>query len=346
MPSTGVPMTYGSILPKQLNNIKPTNVSSNAKRRLKYLDFYFSHDNNASLTIRHFGIAKATFYKWLGRYNKYNLSTLENLPTRPHHTRKAEYNTEFIALIRELRQEYPTYSARKLFRIVSRDYQLDRYYSRATIGRIIKRYGLYFNANLNRNLKLRKANKRAWQTRKTKVLKPYGLSIDAPHKYIEFDMKHIYFEGNRKYAFVGIDPYTKESVISTATAPSSKNALVAIKAIVDRFGKDITVINDNGSENMAEVYDYLRTNNIPQLFARPYSPKEKPHVENLIGKLQQECLDQNRYSMNLAELREVITKWLQDYHFFRPHEALGDLTPAEFCATIGLTIERRDVYAM
>ena len=317
--SIGQPTICSNILPKQFNKVKPVELSPEAKRRLAYLDFYFNHGRNASLTIRHFAIARATFYKWLSRYNKYNLITLESQSTKPHKVRQAEYDSNFTQLVKNLRQTYPTYSARKLSRIIQRDYQLDRYYSRATIGRIIKRYHLYFNANLNRNLKLRKAAKKAWATRKTKILKPHNLPITKPHQYIEFDMKHIYYEGNKKYAFVAIDPYTKENIVSVASSPSSKNALTAIKAVIKRFGKAITIINDNGSENLAEVYDYLKDNQIPQLFTKPYSPKEKPYVENLIGKLQQECLDQNRHHMNLDELRAVITKWMQDYHFFRPH---------------------------
>ncbi|MDR1300822.1 MAG: integrase core domain-containing protein, partial [Candidatus Nomurabacteria bacterium] len=355
MSKTGVAMTYESILPKQYNNIKSVSLSSEAKRRLCYIDFYFKHGKNASLTIRHFCIARATFYKWLKRYHKYHLGTLENRSTKPHHARKAEYDSSFVKLVEALRQDYPTYSARKLDRIIRRDYQLAKYYSRATIGRIIKRHSFYFGANLDRSLKLRKAAKKAWQTRKVKVLKPYHLPLNKPHQYIEFDMKHISSDGNKKYAFIGIDPYTKENIISVAASPSSKNALVAIKAIVEHFGDStkgpegsnegygLTIINDNGSENMAEVYDYLQAQGIPQLFTRPYAPKEKPHVENLIGKLQQECLDQHRCYMNLSELRQVITKWLKDYHFFRPHEALSDQTPAEFCATIGITILRAEV---
>jgi transposase InsO family protein len=42
--------------------------------------------------------------------------------------------------------------------------------------------------------------------------------------------------------------------------------------------------------------------------------------------------------MNVRELSEVVDEWLYKYHFYRPHAALGFLTPAEFSSTPGLHI--------
>jgi hypothetical protein len=44
--------------------------------------------------------------------------------------------------------------------------------------------------------------------------------------------------------------------------------------------------------------------------------------------------------MNVGELTEVVDPWLDKYHFYRPHEALNFLTPAEFSAILGLSIPR------
>jgi transposase InsO family protein len=47
--------------------------------------------------------------------------------------------------------------------------------------------------------------------------------------------------------------------------------------------------------------------------------------------------------MNVGELREVVDFWLDKYHFYRPHESPGFLTPAEYCAKLGLSIPRAGV---
>ncbi|MDR2660329.1 MAG: hypothetical protein LBC27_10155, partial [Spirochaetaceae bacterium] len=41
-------------------------------------------------------------------------------------------------------------------------------------------------------------------------------------------------------------------------------------------------------------------------------------------------LDYNYAPMNVRELSEVVDEWLYKYHFYRPHAALGFLTPAAF----------------
>ena len=64
------------------------------------------------------------------------------------------------------------------------------------------------------------------------------------------------------------------------------------------------------------------------------------------GKLQQECLDEDRSADSVAKLQVQINRWLNDYHFFRPHQALNYLTPEEFCATLNITIPRAKVSTM
>ena len=125
---------------------------------------------------------------------------------------------------------------------------------------------------------------------------------------------------------------------------ASQSVMSIDKAVVV-FGKNMVIVNDNGSENYKHAYNYLKTNNITQYFARPHTPKDKPHVENLIGKLQQECLDEYRGTMTLIEREKQIISWLNDYHFYRPHQALNYLTPAEFCEPF-ITILRRKVSTM
>ena len=331
---------YGTILPnnKALSHVRSVQLSKEAKHRLGIIEYYLK-SRNVSLTCRHFGICRSYFYKWHGRYNPKYVSSLESKSTRPHNTRNVTYNILFIKLIRKLRKDYPYLSAKKLARIVFRDYGIG--YSAATIGRIIKRYGLYFRAKIIASKKRAQRARQVW-----KIRKPYLLKADKPRSVIEFDMKHIYLGGVKHYAFVAVDIYTKEAVIHLGRQPSSFQAMLALDKAIAIFGKNMVIVNDNGSENYKHAYNYLKTHHITQYFTRPHTPKDKPHVENLIGKLQQECLDEYRGYMNLAEREKQIINWLNDYHFFRPHQALNYLTPSEYCDTIGLTILRRKVSTM
>lgn len=332
---------YSTTLPNNaaLARIHSVKLSKQAKHRLGIIEHYLRVTHNVSLTCRHYAITRSYFYKWYRRYDPKYLGSLESRSRRPRRVRPATYDTSFVTLIRRLRTDYPSYSAKKLSRIVQRDYGIT--YSAATIGRIIARFKLYFRATLQLSRRRAHRARQIWKQRK-----PYLLKADKPRSVIEFDMKHIYLGGVKQYAFVAVDIYTKEAVIHLSRQPSSLQAMLALTKAVEIFGKDLVIVNDNGSENYKHAYNYLRSHGITQYFARPHTPKDKPHVENLIGKLQQECLDEYRGHYTLAEREQQVIGWLNDYHFFRPHQALNYLTPDEFCATLKITILRRRVSTM
>lgn len=331
---------YSTILPNNqaLSRIHSVTLSREAKQRLRVIEYYL-RGASVSLTCRHFGITRSYFYKWYKRYDPRRLTSLESKSTRPVHVRPATYDTNFVALIRKLRTDYPSYSSKKLAVVVLRDYGIA--YSAATIGRIIQRFKLYFS----QVIRLRKRHKTA---RKSIIArKPYGLKATGPRQLIEFDMKHIWIPGiGTRYAFVAVDVVTKQAVIHVGSTATATQAKLALEKSTATFGKDIVVVNDNGSENFAVALQYLKDEGITQYFARPRTPKDKPHVENLIGKLQTECLDEDRNAQSVPQLQNQINRWLNDYHFFRPHQALGYQTPEEYCATLGLTIPQAEVSTM
>jgi hypothetical protein len=85
-------------------------------------------------------------------------------------------------------------------------------------------------------------------------------------------MKHVYLLGEKHYVFCALDPYRKEAVIRLL--PSSRSAKTALKKAAARFGKDITVVNDNGSENMKDAQAYLALG-ITHYRTKPKSPQGK-----------------------------------------------------------------------
>ena len=295
---------YTSILPTG-NNLRSVSLSREAKHRLRVIEYYLN-SNSVTLTCRHFGICRSYFYKWFKRFNPKDLSSLEDRSRKPNRARTATYDISFISLIRKLRTDYPYLSSKKLARITFRDYGIG--YSASTIGRIIKRYELYFRAKIIAAKRRAKQARQVWKQRK-----PYLLSANGPRSVIEFDMKHIYLGGVKQYAFVAVDIYTKEAVIHLSRQPSSFQAMLALDKAVSVFGDEMVIVNDNGSENYAHAYNYLKSHGITQYFTRPHTPKDKPHVENLIGKLQQECLDEYRGHMTLEERERQVISWLNDY---------------------------------
>jgi len=70
--------------------LKGYSLSHAAERRLWWIDWYYDHGKNISLTCRYFGISRVTFYRWFKRYNRHNLYSLEDdtKTRRPKHVRQ------------------------------------------------------------------------------------------------------------------------------------------------------------------------------------------------------------------------------------------------------------------
>ena len=58
---------------------------------------------------------------------------------------------------------------------------------------------------------------------------------------------------------------------------------------------------------------------------------ENGYVESFNGRFRDECLNENWFS-DLADAREKIAQWRQDYNEKRPHSSLQYRTPVEFAA--------------
>ena len=52
-------------------------------------------------------------------------------------------------------------------------------------------------------------------------------------------------------------------------------------------------------------------------------------VESFNGRLRDECLNANWFA-NIANAKEKIESWREEYNGERPHSSLGYLTPLEF----------------
>jgi putative transposase len=67
-------------------------------------------------------------------------------------------------------------------------------------------------------------------------------------------------------------------------------------------------------------------------FIRPGKPIENAYAESFIGRLRDECLNENWF-MNLKHARYIIEDWRKDYNEVRPHSSLNDMAPIEYAET-------------
>lgn len=329
MRSTGSQARTGVVVPK-LSSIKNTlSLSKSAKVRLKWIDYYSSHGNNARLTCRHFGLAHRTFYRYYNRYKVQGLYGLETKTHRPNNLRSPTTPINVINAVKRLRKLNPEYSKYKLSVILKRDHGYS--VSASTVGRIITRYNLFFASPIKPKKhpqRLKNANR---------LRKPAVLSVTKPSDLVEVDVKHLPNLGAKRYAFVAIDVVSKQTCIHVASTISSAQGAIAWRKVVHKLGLPKILVTDNGSENYGAFEKLVASQPVKHYWARPRTPKDKPVVERFIGSLERECIQWGGVATDLKDQQDIINTWLDKYHNYRPHESLNYLTPNEYKEKIQAT---------
>jgi putative transposase len=64
-------------------------------------------------------------------------------------------------------------------------------------------------------------------------------------------------------------------------------------------------------------------------FMRSGKPTDNGHIESFNGRLRDECLNVQQFD-SVADARQKIEAWREEYNTVRPHSSLGHLTPQEY----------------
>lgn len=330
----GVAMTYGHILPGAARLSKQTAVLSQAaKQRLKWMDWYFSHDENARATCRHFSLSPDVFYRWKNRYNKGDLSTLEDDKSNrtPQKLRRPETDPLLVKRIKYWREKHPRWGKKKIWKKVFDEGFVTCI---STVGRTLDR--LRKKGQLNEpaivtarleGARRRKAHKRPYATRK-----PWDYLVINPGDLVEVDTVHVYpVPGQRRYQFTACDCVTKHTARIAASTITARAASKVLDAIADRFPYPVKAIQiDGGSEFKAEFEGGCQKRGI-LLFVLPIrSPKLNGVVERMQRTSREEIYDLKPMPFTVAEHNKLLVEEDYVYNFIRPHDSLDLLTPNEY----------------
>ena len=142
------------------------------------------------------------------------------------------------------------------------------------------------------------------------------------------------YDGQRIRLLTLVDNFTRESLAIEVDKHLGGHRVVEVlmRLGVERsLPKTIRV--DNGPEFISKVLDqWAYLNNVTLDFSRPGKPTDNAFIEAFNGRFRQECLNENWF-LSLEDAREKVEVWRKEYNRYRPHGALGNLSPVEFAET-------------
>ena len=117
-------------------------VSPEVTEKLQWFLHYTAHRCSVDETCNTFGISRATFHRWVKRFDPADLSTLEEKSRRPKSAQRRELDPKIVAFIVELRREQPFLGKHAIAQRVTGVFGAAL--SPTAVGRVIVQEGLYF----------------------------------------------------------------------------------------------------------------------------------------------------------------------------------------------------------
>lgn len=301
------------------------NLSKRAKNRLEWIIYYETKAKyDASLTSRHFGISRKTFYKWHNRFEDgKNFKGLEDKDKTPLTKRQKEITSLEESRIVKLRKKHIRWGKMKLKRLYKNIYQED--ISSWKIQYTIKKHKLYYNPI--KNEKLQKKRKRNQSKKRITELKKKPF----PGYLIALDTIVIYWNGVKRYILTAIDTVSKIPFARMYTTKSSRNAADFLRRMFFLMDSSfLNALSDNGSEFYKEFLRACKELNIEKYWSRNHTPTDNPTNERFNRALKEEFIALGNFNPDPVQFNKALTEWLIEFTFVRPHEALGYDTPWEF----------------
>lgn len=136
------------------------------------------------------------------------------------------------------------------------------------------------------------------------------------------------YNGRRVRVLNIIDDYNRQALrMEVGYSITAYRIIQILEQLVETYGKPMCVRTDNGPEFISHtLMDWCHKKRIQMHFIQPGKPMQNCFIERFNGSFRKEILDAYVF-YSLEDLRLRTHQWMNDYNYYRPHDALNGLTP-------------------
>lgn len=302
----------------------PWREASAMDQRLRFVtEWRESGDSMTELCAR-YGISRETGYKWRARYDTGGVGALADQSRRPR-TSPRRTAEAVIAAVLAARRRHPTWGPKKL---LSAGWGLDETPGLSTVSLILKRHGLV-GARRPRRRRPRSG--------------PPRLALERANALWTIDFKGQFrtSDGTWCYPLTVVDHWSRyllacRSLASVRTAGSR----AALERVFREYGLPERIRSDNGAPFASALAIaglsplavwWIRLGIIPERI-QPGCPAQNGRHERLHRTLKRETARPPAATVSAQQQR--FRRFRAEYNQQRPHEALGQRTPAAlYCSS-------------
>ena len=294
------------------------------EERLRFIAALVDEDDSRTMTelCRQFGISRNTGYKYKGRFELTGVDGLKDRSRAP-----LRHSNETPARIRDLlveaRQLHPTWGPKKLLGWLTRKYPEEEHWPAvSTAGEILKRHGLI--------------TPRKKRRRTPPQTEPF-IAVKRPNDVWCADFKGWFRtgDGSRCEPLTITDACSRYVLVCTRV-PTTRQVHVRphFERAFRKYGMPSAIRTDNGPPfasravgGLTRLSTWWITLGIRPERIEPGEPQQNGRHERMHLTLKQETASPPRRSLRAQQ--RAFNRFVQEFNYERPHEALGNHAPAD-----------------
>lgn len=288
--------------------------------RLEFVKLWEDGRYTMTELCERFGVSRNNAYKWLKRYREEGLEGLKDRRRRPMSSPHATPR-EVERLVVAERDAHPTWGPRKLLAVLERDVPDVAWPSASTIYALLKR-----------NSRIESHGRRR---RHAHPGKPFP-QMNAPNSVWAADYKGQFKLGNGRTCYpLTVTDGCSRYLLACQGLSSTKYVLArgVFQRAFQEYGLPDAILTDNGPpfastglHGLTQLSVWWLRLGIRHLRTEPSSPQQNGRHERMHRTLKKEATKPPMQTLR-AQQREF-DRFRREYNEVRPHEALGQQTPA------------------